>query len=159
MIYGAMNTRDGTNQLLEISYNISNRCSIHGHLLCLRISDSRHHQLISRVRVMEAIQEGTLFNREVGRMSVKAAQHPAGLLAQVMEGMQEGTLFNREVVEAEDAASRATSTAGSEDGGDAADTARDCATAARNASRKLQSLPTEVCACAHLPAHSAHVPA
>lgn len=69
---------------------------------------------------------------------------PTDLNLQVMEGMQEGTLFNREVVEAEDAASRATSTAGSEDGGDAADTARDCATAARNASRKLQSLPTEV---------------
>lgn len=68
-----------------------------------------------------------------------------------MEGMQEGTLFNREVVEAEDAASRATSTAGSEDGGDAADTARDCATAARNASRKLQSLPTEVHAPADTP--------
>ncbi|CAL8465060.1 g4595 [Coccomyxa elongata] len=80
---------------------------------------------------------------QAGVTTVIANGKEPNVLLRVMEGMQEGTLFNREVVEAEDAASRATSTAGSEDGGDAADTARDCATAARNASRKLQSLPTE----------------
>lgn len=63
--------------------------------------------------------------------------------AQVMEGMQEGTLFNRDVVEAEENASRCTSTAASEDG-DSLETVRDLALAARTASRKLSALPTEV---------------
>ena len=62
---------------------------------------------------------------------------------QVMEGMQEGTLFNRDVVEAEENASRCTSTAASEDG-DSLETARDMALAARTASRKLAACPTEV---------------
>jgi hypothetical protein len=70
-----------------------------------------------------------------------------GLHAQVMEGMQEGTLFDRDVVESEEAASRAASTATSEDGTDPTDSGRDMAVAARTASRKLQSLPTEVCEC------------
>ena len=60
-----------------------------------------------------------------------------------MEGMQEGTLFNRDVVEAEENASRCTSTAASEDG-DSLETVRDLALAARTASRKLAALPTEV---------------
>ena len=62
---------------------------------------------------------------------------------QVMEGMQEGTLFNRDVIEAEENASRCTSTAASEDG-DSLETVRDLALAARTASRKLAALPTEV---------------
>lgn len=62
---------------------------------------------------------------------------------QVMEGMQEGTLFDRDVVEAEENASRCTSTAASEDG-DALETVRDLALAARTASRKLAACPTEV---------------
>lgn len=62
-----------------------------------------------------------------------------------MEGMQEGTLFDKDVVEAmEEAASRAASTVGSEDGGEPSDSGRDMAVAARTASRKVQSLPTEV---------------
>ncbi len=60
-----------------------------------------------------------------------------------MEGMQEGTLFNKDVVEAEESASRCTSTAASEDG-DSLETVRDLALAARTASRKLAALPTEV---------------
>ena len=61
----------------------------------------------------------------------------------MMEGMQEGTLFNREVVEAEENASRCTSTAASEDG-DSLETVRDLALDARTASRKLAACPTEV---------------
>lgn len=57
--------------------------------------------------------------------------------------MQEGTLFDRDVVEAEENASRCTSTAASEDG-DALETVRDLALSARTASRKLAACPTEV---------------
>lgn len=67
-------------------------------------------------------------------------------LLQVMEGMQEGTLFNREVVEAEENASKCTSTAASEDG-DSLETVRDLALGARTASRKLAACPTEVSEC------------
>jgi len=60
-----------------------------------------------------------------------------------MEGMQEGTLFDKDVVEAEENASRCTSTAASSDG-DSLETVRDLALGARTASRKLAACPTEV---------------